>query len=325
MCILASAVAALTLMPSASAVQDDVVIPGCEAQERAVAALESEYGQDIKAVQDEGDDIERDAPSGPRISGTIKFETTRVALHLPSITMRNREFSMNLPQMTTRQRGFSWKVPEVRMETRVVARVPSLRCTWLKCKTYMKEIKTDVPVTTMVLKRASTNIPEFRMARTSFTTKIPTVKMVRQDLIYKLPHITIANPIPETGPTEARGEALNARATQLTSRMEADGASRTEALYSCYLEKLVEQRATVAASFETGIAELNKAINVAKSLQADPTAFKPDDGDAIDLVAQRSQLIVDRDAALAQIDDAIKALADRTNIDVPAASAPALT
>lgn len=296
----------------------------CVADEQALATIETQYADRQKQIQDEGEDIQRDAPDGLVISGAVKFEDAHMALHLPSVTMKPKAISFDVPQVTMKQRGFKWKVPEVTMENRVLFHVVRLRCKWLKCKTERKPVITKVPVTRMVLKSASTSIPEFRMETVSIKTDIPEVTMKRQDLHYKLPHITVADPIPDTGPTEKRGKKLAADAQQLSNEIEARSAELTDKLFGCYRGQLVAERETVARSFEDGIAELNKAIKVVKAMNADPSAFQPSDapdGETIDLIAQRDKLIADRDAALAQIDQSIAALVDRGTQDVEAAAA----
>jgi len=66
----------------------------CLADEQALQTIESEFAGQQKRIQDEGEDIEKDAPEGLKISGTISFENAHMALHLPSVTMRTKEFSL---------------------------------------------------------------------------------------------------------------------------------------------------------------------------------------------------------------------------------------
>lgn len=319
-----ASIAAVAMLCAPAYGQDMIASGQCAADEQALNTIESQFADRQKAIQDEGDEIERNAPDGLRISGTIKFENAHMALHLPSVTMKTRAFSFGVPSVTMRQRGFKWKVPEVTMETRVVGHYYTVECRRFSCKTVRKAIKTKMPVTRMVLKSASTDIPEFRMNTVSIKTDIPEVTMRRQDLYYKLPHITVADPIPDTGPTEKRGKRLEEEARKLSGEMQVRSAELTDQLFGCYRGQLVTERGTVAKSFEDGIAELTKAIDVVKAMKADPTAFQPSDatdGETIDLVAQRDKLIADRDDALAKLDDAITVLMARNQTDVPAAAA----
>ncbi|WP_447724856.1 hypothetical protein [Sphingomonas koreensis] len=319
-----ASIAALAILQAPAYGQEANFSEQCAADEQALTTMESQFSDRQKRIQDEGEDIERDAPDGLRISGTVKFENAHMALHLPSVTMKTRAFSFDVPSVTMRQRGFKWKVPEVTMELRVVGHYYTIECRRFRCKTVRKAIKTKMPVTRMVLKSASTNIPEFRMNAVSIKTDVPEVTMQRKDLYYKLPHITVADPIPDTGPTEKRGKRLEEDARQLSGEMEVRSAELTDKLFGCYRTRLVGERETVAKSFEEGIAELTKAIAVVKAMEADPAAFQPSDapdGQTINLVTQREKLIADRDDALAKLDESIAALMVRNQIDVPAAAA----
>lgn len=314
----------LALLPMPVHGQEADFSEACRADEQALQGVESQFAGRQKRIADQGEEIERDAPDGLKTSGTVKFENAHMALHMPSVTMKTRAFSFDTPSVTMRQRGFRWKVPQLTMETRTIGHYYTVECRRWRCKPVRKAIKTDVPVTRMVLKEASTKIPEFRMNTVSIKTDVPEVKMVRKDLYYKLPHITVADPIPETGPIEKRGRTLEADVRQLGTEIEARAAELTNKLFGCHRKQLVDEREKVAASFEEGIVQLNKAIAVAKAVDADPTAFQPSDaadGETLDLVAQRDKLIVDRDAALAQLDGSITALASANAVDVPAAAA----
>lgn len=317
-------VVSLALLPASVHGQEADFSEACRADEQALQAVESQFAGRQKQIEDRGEEIERNAPDGLKISGTVKFENAHMALHVPSVTMKTQAFSFDTPSVTMKQRGFKWKVPQVAMETRTVGHYYTVECRRWRCKTVRKAIKTDVPVTRMVLKEASTKIPEFTMHTVSIKTDVPEVKMTRKDLYYKLPHITVANPIPETGPLEKQGKALEADARQLGTEIEVRATELTDKLFGCHRKQLVDERENVARSFEEGIVQLNKAIAVAKAMDADPTAFQPSDaadGQTLDLVAQREKLIADRDLALAQLDGSITALAEGNAIDLPAAAA----
>ncbi len=321
--LMASLAVAATLHAPAFAA-DKSYTEQCAADEQALSTIETQYADRQQQIKDEGEDIERDAPDGLRMSGRVVFENAHMALHLPSVTMKTRQMKFDVPQVTMRQRGFKWKVPEVTMEMRTIGHYYTIECRRFRCKTVRKAIKTKVPVTRMVLKSASTDIPEFRMETVSIKTDIPEVTMRRQDLHYKLPRITVDNPIPDSGPTEKRAKKLEADAQKLSNEIEARSAELTDKLFGCYRGQLVAERETVARAFEDGIAELSKTIRVVKAMDADPSAFQPADapeGETINLIAQRDQLIADRDAALAALDETIAALLDRGDKDVPAAAA----
>lgn len=319
-------ITALCTIPTAQAFGQGIEVDvgaACKSQEDALAGVAAEFAADQERIEHESREIEDEAPQGPRISGEIVFEDAHVGLHLPSVTMTDATFAFDTPQLTMKQKGFKWKVPEVVMVDKVVARVPVLRCTWLRCRTEMKDIITAVPETRWKLKEASTDVPEIRMARTQLITAIPRVEMRRQDLYYKLPRITVDDIIPDYGPTESRSKHLKHEADQLAAAMTARSAELTDGLFDCYRSNLVTQRSRLVTEFEHGIGELTKAINVVRAMDADPAAFQPSDapdGQTINLLAQREDLIEKRDAALAKIDAAIAQLTTQTTEDIEALS-----
>ncbi len=275
----------------------------CKVQEDALAQLEAKYKPEQDRLKERGDEIRDEAPNGPKISGEIKFEDAHMALDLPQVTMRNTQIVFDVPQVTMKQKKVSFDIIETRMERREIGRKPEVTCKWgtwgPKCTTKWTPIYIDVPVYEKTTKEFSTDIPEVRMDRQDLSFDLPDVSMKRVDMYYKLPHITVANPIPETGPTEEKGKALEAEAKSLAGRISADSAEGVAALYNCHTEQLVIERAKVSRDFDEAISQMDAAIDSVRRIGANPEDFGMD-GNKTNLIRQREERIKVLEEQLAQ-------------------------
>jgi len=281
----------------------------CQVQEDALGQLESKYKPEQDRLKERGDEIKDEAPDGLEISGEIKFEDAHIALDLPQVTMLTTQVVFDVPQVTMKQKKISFDIVEMKMERREIGRKPEVTCKWgpwgPKCTTKWTPIYADIPVFKKVTKEFSTDIPEVRMDRQDLSFDLPDVSMKRVDMHYKLPYISVANPIPDTGPTEEKGKALEADAKSLAGRINADSAEGVAALFSCHTDQLFMERAKVSSDFDEAISQMDAAIASVRSIGANPEDFGLD-GNKTNLVRQREELTKQRDDALTKIDSALK-------------------
>jgi hypothetical protein len=283
----------------------------CKEEQQALEGLAEKYKPEQERLKAEGDDIRDEAPANLRISGEIVFEDAHVGFDVPQVTMTQRQISFDVPQVTMKQRNISFDIFEPGMERQKIGEKPSMTCRnnpyfpyQPRCTTTWEPIYADVPVLSKKTVRISTDIPEVRMDRTDMALSIPAVSMNRIDLYYKLPRVTVANPIPDSGPVEEKGKALEQKANALANRINEDAAQGTNALYRCHTDQLVLQRQEVVMQFDSALDQLSSAITSVTRMGANPESFTTESG-TVNLVRQFEDLKKQRAAAIEKIDAAI--------------------
>ncbi|CAM8637518.1 MULTISPECIES: hypothetical protein [Sphingobium] len=285
----------------------------CKAQEDAVNDVAQIFAKDQSDLNDRSNSIQGDAGKA-ELSGTvdIKMVEQRWVFDIPTVIMKTKAMALDIPQVTMNLRTLSWDNPTVVMRAKKVGQYPEFKCSGgliPKCTVKWKDIITHVPVTEMRRQEIKMHIPETRMERTDFTMDIPEIHPDRKEWFVKIPEVTLRNIIVEAEKLKERGDALGADAMALANRQKEVAAERTAALFQCHVDSLQTKRLEVASQFDTVLNSIDSAIDTIRKNGGNPSKIVTDaGGPPFDMLAQRLDLIAKRDAALAQIDNALAAM-----------------
>lgn len=316
-----------TIIVSPTMAQETAPSNVCLVQQQALEGLAERYKPEQDRLKAEGDEIRDEAPSNLRISGEIVFEDTHAAFDLPQVTMKRQNISFDVPQVTMKQRNISFDIFEPGFDRVRIGEKPRTVCRnnphfpyQPRCTVSWDPIYANIPVLKKKTQRISTDIPEVRMETAAIALNIPEIAMKRVDMFYKLPRITVKNPIPDTGPTEEKGKALEQKANALANRINEEAAQGTSALYGCHTDQLISQRGEMAKQFDAALEQLSSAISSVTRMGANPESFTTESG-TVNLVKQFNDLKSQRETALEKIDAAIKQMRSDGDVDLRKASA----
>ena len=285
----------------------------CTAQEKAVNEITGLFLKDQNDLNSRSKSIQDDADK-VGISGSVdlKMVEQKWIFDIPTVVMKTKAMALDLPQVTMNLRTLSWDNPTIVMQPKPMGRYPEFYCKggWIpKCTVKWKDIITHVPVTEMRRKEIKMHIPETKMARTDFKMDIPEIHSDRKEWFVKVPEVTLVNVVAEAEKLKSRGDALGADAMALASRQKEVAAERTAALFLCHITSLQAKRTDVATQFETALGSIDGAIDMIQKNGGNPSSLVTDAGGSPNnLLAQRLELIAQRDLALKQIDEALNIL-----------------
>lgn len=268
---------------------------------KQIDEVNTRYARDWAEVQQQGDQLQDDAPEGyenaVQIDVDCKKKKQEIKLDIPEMSINRKDMSLDLPQVTMTARRVVWDNPETVMRSTICGYYPVF--SGLKVK--MKPLKCDLPQVRMVRREASTDVPEFKWNRTDLKLDIPAFQMKTQRWAFDLPDCKIDSLKAKTKDLEEQSERLQERATELAERQKAE-------IQTLVAQDLVARRGQVDTSFGEAIENLQAAITQVRTYGIDPTKVYQEGGPSLDLVAQLVELQSRRAAELAKIDASIAGL-----------------
>jgi len=262
-----------------------------------------------------GDDAER--PDTHEVVINVDFDMEwkerEIIFDVPTITMRERQMSLDLPRVSMNRQRIVFHTPSIRMENRVVGKYPVFR----GIKVTMKDIITKVPVTFMEKQEIIFDIPEVRMERKEISLKVPEFGKNRQRWVLKLPEFTARNVKAEARKLEEKGHELRQRGEELGRRMQAEVEALVASFYGPLAEEGNEIREDVEESFGGAIQQVKAAIDDLTARKIDPVKVPAENGN-INLRKTLENLVKERDAATAQIQEVLAAPAEEPEAEMAA-------
>jgi hypothetical protein len=238
---------------------------------KRIQELQAKYNAKFKEVenetQEESDEIKdsTDGSIGGKFKVKFDFKEEHFALHIPSITVGQKQVKLDLPSVTMKLKKISWSMPKLVMKTRKVGERPEVVCknkknslgiTLPECKTRFKPIYADVPETIEVKKEIKIEIPEITMRTEAVYIPDIKIELKRQDFYMHLPQITF-----EDVEVEVKEES-----NKLQNKTERKIAFLQNAFAEESKEIITDE---INTSFDTQMEELSKQKNKIDSM------FKP--------------------------------------------------
>ncbi|CAD0003734.1 MULTISPECIES: hypothetical protein [Flavobacterium] len=316
------------LMTFFSLINTEFSFSQCEGNQVELDAIKLKYESKYKDVEKKAEDIKDDAPS-PNIAEqsiqtdfVVEMKEQHFALDLVSITMKDKKISFGIPQITMEMKSIKFDEVYTKMVLKKTGQYPQIHCkdTWIhlpfggktkgvpKCTTIWKDILTEVPEVHTRTVEIKTNLPKFKMAITEFITAIPEFKMVRQDIKMNLPSITIKNVKAETKQMEKETEELKNYSQDLIGEQKKDFATAISGNFQCQRNNLLIKRDELTNSFLNSIKEIDLNIEQLNTNGFDPSNLKSSDGQTVNLLELKRQLVDKEKEALISIDNAINEL-----------------
>lgn len=295
--LLTTTLIATTAVPLVLKAQENTTAPAAiDETDPELAAINARYAADFAEIEKEGKQLAEDAPDPSKVEamigaeGEIKWEITTLKFDIPEIVMKTRKFSMHLPQFRMKTTSIKWDNPEIHMEVHKVGEYPC----FYDWKWYSCDIKTDVPVITMVPREAKFDVPEVFWDETSFSLDIPEFYSKRVEIKLHLPQFYVKNVKVEMSEHEDKANALSAKAN-------AKAEAQKSEVMAVIGKRIADQRQLVVDKYAGALASVDTAIAQIRAAGADP-ANVPGDGGTTNLLAMRDQLVAQRDTTLADID-----------------------
>ena len=281
--------------------------------------ITARYQPEIDRLQAEGQAIGDDAgkPGMGEVIINVDFDMEwkerELIFDVPTITMRERRMSLDLPKVTGKRQRIVFHTPSIRMENRVVGKYPVFR----GFKVTMKDIIMKVPVHFMEKQEIIYDIPEVRMERKDISMKVPEFGKKRQRWVLKLPEFTAKNVKVEARKLQEKGEELRRRGEDLGKRMQTEIQALVASTYGILVEEGNDLRQDVEESFTGAIHQVKAAIDDLTARKIDPVKI-PAEGGTVNLRKTLAELVAERDAAVAKIDEALAEADDEAPAAEPA-------
>lgn len=264
-----------------------------------IAKIQEKYAAEYKKIEDQGKQIEKDAPKGAENAAKIDIDFSKwhdVSFDVPEFRMKLHRIVLDLPSVTMRTTRIVWDNPEVTMETRVVGKYPEFH--GLKVK--WSDIKTDVPVTRMVRKEAKFDVPEFSMKRQEMKFDLPEIFRTRR-VSMKIPEIKVRT-------TDSAKEETEEGAREIEKTTAALAAAQQVEIKEFSIRKLTSEKVGLEAQLKDAVAQINDAITKARAAGADPAKLVSEGGTVTDLNAVLQNVNTEFGKGIQAIDDAIAQL-----------------
>ncbi|HCR1907669.1 TPA: hypothetical protein ONC18_000286 [Enterobacter kobei] len=271
----------------------------CTTEQVAISAINDKYKPKYKAVEEEGEQLNKDVPQdgGLKFDFKVDWKDQKWVINLPSSSMQRNEIKTSLPQTSLKTQAWSFDKPTTTTQRVKVGQHPETTCShddWgipYDCTTTWHDNYIDVPKIIMERVDIKMDIPQITWEVTSISWDIPVITWVQNTWVLKIPEFTLVNIQVEKGKEmQARGDALQKNAASIVSQQQAETRAASVSLYSCLRTDLQDKRATTEKSLSDGIASLSATIDNIRAQGADPTKVPGGQGKAIDLVALRDDM-----------------------------------
>lgn len=280
----------------------------CNFDQAAFDVIAAKYQNDFTTLEKRSQDIADDAPDPNIVEApvdiTFKIEMVRkdFSCNIPQITMKDKKLSFDTPQVTMKLKSIKFKKPVTKMVIKKTGQYPVIEGWTIK----WKDIKTSVPEVTMEEQEIKTKIPEIKVETTNIITAIPEIKMVKKDMSLNLPSVTVKKISAEVKKIEDRAKGVSLESEKLQESQTEEFAQAIHKSFECQRTDLIVSRTNLENEFSTSVSEIENSISQLRSNGLNPESIKGDQGEDINLIAIRDELLLKKKEAFEQIDAAIE-------------------
>jgi hypothetical protein len=210
--------------------------------------------------------------------GTREFHWT---IHVPVLTIEQREFVFRAPAGITRPQRLDYEGPAVRTERRKIATYPEFSCKYVdwtvsnECRTVWRGVYADLPVIVTRPQHLVVDLPDWRWKTQLLPISIPRWTLKEERWTVSVPVIV----------TEPADDPRWSPANEAAVKADFERARST----------LAAKEAASLAVLDDGLRALDRSIAAVEDQAADPRRIEVNDGKTLDLIASRVAL---RDARI---------------------------
>lgn len=280
----------------------------CSFDQATFDVIATKYQNDFTTLEKRSQEIANDAPDPNNAEAVIKtdFEIKMVrkdfSCSIPQITMKDKKLSFDTPQVTMKLKSIKFKKPVTKMVIKKTGQYPVFKGWTVK----WKDIKTSVPVVTMEEQEIKTKIPEVKVETTDIVTAIPEIKMVKKDMSVNLPSVTVKKISAEVKKIEDRAKEASLENEKLQESQNEEFAQAIHKSFECQRTDLIVSRTNLENEFSASVSEIENSISQLRANGLNPESIKGDQGEDINLIAIRDELLLKKKEAFEQIDAAIE-------------------
>jgi hypothetical protein len=280
----------------------------CNFDQATFDVIAAKYQNDFTTLEKRSQDIADDAPDPNIVEApvdiTFKIEMVRkdFSCNIPQITMKDKKLSFDTPQVTMKLKSIKFKKPVTKMVIKKTGQYPVIEGWTIK----WKDIKTSVPEVTMEEQEIKTKIPEIKVETTNIITAIPEIKMVKKDMSLNVPSVTVKKISAEVKKIEDRAKGVSLESEKLQESQNDEFAQAIHKSFECQRTDLIVSRTNLENEFSTSVSEIENSIAQLRSNGLNPESIKGDQGEDINLIAIRDELLLKKKEAFEQIDAAIE-------------------
>ena len=266
-----------------------------------INAIKNKYAPQIKALQDEGQQIQDDTKKPSEIGAVIgvDFKVTwkdeEIIFDVPSVTIKNQDLSFDLPELGSSRQHIAFDIPAVRMVDKKVGQYPEVDGFTVR----WKDIIISVPETYMERQDIYYDIPSVAMKTQHFVIGIPEFTMERVRWVIGLPQFTIINVKGNIQAAKDRGAALKTKAEAIAASMKAEIQHEVDLFRQQIANGASDVRNAITKPFDAALTTINNAINDLQAKGCDPIKVPADSGN-INLRKTYADVNAAKSAALAK-------------------------
>lgn len=285
-----------------------IVYSQCSFDQATFDIITNKYQKDFDYLEKRSQDISKDSPDPNDVEGVVNadFEIKMIrknfSCSIPQVTLKDKKLVFDTPQVTMKLKSIKLKKPVTKMVIKKTGQYPVFRGFTVK----WKDIKTSVPEVTMEEHEIKTKIPEIKVETTNITTAIPEIKMVQKDMSINLPSVTVKKITAEVKKIEDRAKEVSLENEKLQESQNEEFAQAIHKNFECQRTDLIYSRTNMENEFSNSILEIENSISDLKANGINPELIKGDQGENINLVSIRDELLLKKKEAFEQIDAAIE-------------------
>lgn len=280
----------------------------CSFDQATFDVIATKYQNDFTTLEKRSQEIAKDAPdpnlgeSAINAEFEIKMVRKDFSCSIPQITMKDKKLSFDTPQVTMKLKSIKFKKPVTKMVIKKTGQYPVIEGWTVK----WKDIKTSVPEVTMEEQEIKTKIPEIKVETTDIITAIPEIKMVKKDMSLNLPSVTVKKISAEVKKIEDRAKGVSLESEKLQESQNEEFAQAIHKNFECQRTDLIVSRTNLESEFSTSVSEIENSIAQLRANGINPESIKGNQGEDINLIAIRDELLLKKKEAFEQIDAAIE-------------------
>lgn len=285
-----------------------IVYSQCSFDQEAFDIIAKKYQNDFDYLEKKSQDISNDTPNPNNAEAVIDtdFEIKMIrknfSCSIPQITLKDKKLSFDTPQVTMKLKSIKFKKPVTKMVIKKTGQYPVFKGFTVK----WKDIKTSVPEVTMEEHEIKTKIPEIKTETTDIITAIPEIKMVKKDMSINLPSVTVKKISAEVKKIENRAKEVSLENEKLQELQNEEFAQTIHKNFECQRTDLIYSRTNLETEFSNSVVEIENSISQIRANGLNPESIKGDQGEDINLILIRDELLLKKKEAFKQIDEAIE-------------------
>jgi len=268
-----------------------------------IQVIQERYRPQIEDLERRGQRLADDFREPNDVEGAVdvqievEWKNEDLIFDIPSVTMRTTTIALDIPEVQSQRQTIKFHTPSVRMVNKKVGQYPEFhgfRVKW-------KDIIISVPEQFMEEQTIIFDLPSVSMKRHEIKLDIPEFRMEKVKWVLKLPQFKVIRVSAEAAKVKEAGEQLQAEGQQIASRMKLEIEAVVGSMNATSAHDRFSAKNDVAAGYDEAIAKLKSTIDELIAKGIDPIKVPTEGGD-INLRKQLAELIAQREATLAKID-----------------------